>query len=128
MPMLTITQHHVDRNDLVVLVGHDGLVEWSSHRDRDDVVEMLRNIADAIEDGTPAGRSTTTSPQPNASASCRPHPSRSPTRHTGDRADRCRTGVRRGIPPGRAAGGPRELLDPAPCLANRAGHRRTDPP
>ncbi|MBE8524822.1 hypothetical protein ILP97_46340 [Amycolatopsis sp. H6(2020)] len=50
--MLTITQHHVDRTDLVVLVGHDGLVEWSSHGDRDAVVEMLRSIADAIEDGT----------------------------------------------------------------------------
>jgi hypothetical protein len=51
MPMLTITQHHVDRTDLVVLVGHDRLVEWSS-RDSDDVVAMLHRIADAIEDGT----------------------------------------------------------------------------
>lgn len=50
--MLPITQHQLDRTDLVVLVGHDGLVEWSSHRDRDDVVEMLHGIADAIEDGT----------------------------------------------------------------------------
>ena len=50
--MLTITQHLVDRTDLVVFVGHDGLVQWSSHRDRDDVVAMLRSIADAIENGT----------------------------------------------------------------------------
>ncbi|MCS7478742.1 hypothetical protein ACFFQW_13025 [Umezawaea endophytica] len=32
---LAITQDHLDRTDLVVLVGHDGLVEWSSHRDHD---------------------------------------------------------------------------------------------
>lgn len=50
--MLGITQHSLDRSDLVVLVGHDGLVEWSSHRDRDQVVTMLRSIADGIENGT----------------------------------------------------------------------------
>jgi hypothetical protein len=50
--MLTITQHLLDRTDLVVLVGHDGLVEWSSHCDRDEVVAMLRGIADNIESGT----------------------------------------------------------------------------
>lgn len=50
--MLTITQHLLDRTDLVVIVGHDGLVEWSSHRDRDEVVAMLHGIANGIEDGT----------------------------------------------------------------------------
>ncbi len=49
---LVITQNHLDRTDLVVLVGHDGLVEWSSHRDRAEVVAMLRDIADNIEEGT----------------------------------------------------------------------------
>ena len=50
--MLGITQQSLDRSDLVVLVGHDGLVEWSSNRDRDQVVTMLRSIADSIENGT----------------------------------------------------------------------------
>ncbi|WP_410659531.1 hypothetical protein [Amycolatopsis sp. lyj-112] len=47
-----ISQNRRDRTDLVVLVGHDGLVEWSSHRDRTAVVAMLRDIADNIEEGT----------------------------------------------------------------------------
>jgi hypothetical protein len=50
--MLDITQKQLDRTDLAVLVGQDGLVEWSARRDRDQVVEMLREIADDIEDGT----------------------------------------------------------------------------
>lgn len=50
--MLNLTQDYLDRTDLVVLVGHDGLVEWSSHRDRDQVVAMLRSVADDIEEGT----------------------------------------------------------------------------
>lgn len=49
---LDITQHQLDRTDLVVLVGHDGIVEWSSHRSRDEVVAMLRSLADSVEDGT----------------------------------------------------------------------------
>jgi hypothetical protein len=49
---MNITQHQLDRTDLVVLVGHEGLVEWSSHRDRDEVADMLRKIADGIEAGT----------------------------------------------------------------------------
>ncbi len=49
---MNITQHQIDRSDLVVIVGHDGLVEWSAKRDRTQVVDMLRSIADSIEDGT----------------------------------------------------------------------------
>jgi hypothetical protein len=49
---MNITQHQLDRTDLVVLVGHERLVEWSSHRDRDEVADMLRKIADGIEAGT----------------------------------------------------------------------------
>lgn len=49
---MEITQRALDQSDLVVLVGRDGLVEWSSHRDRVQVVNMLRGIADAIEEGT----------------------------------------------------------------------------
>lgn len=49
---MDITQHQLDRSDLCVVVGHDGLVEWSSNRTREQVVTMLRNIADGIEDGT----------------------------------------------------------------------------
>ena len=49
---LNITQEHLDRTDLVVLVGHDGLVEWSASRSREQVVTMLREIADSIEAGT----------------------------------------------------------------------------
>lgn len=49
---LEINQHTLDRTDLMVLVGHDGLVEWSSHRTREQVVTMLRKIADSIEDGS----------------------------------------------------------------------------
>lgn len=49
---MNITQHQLDRADLVVIVGHDGLVEWSANRDREQVAAMLRDIADSIEDGT----------------------------------------------------------------------------
>lgn len=49
---LNITQHQLDRTDLVVLVGHDGLVEWSARREPEQVAKMLREIADGIEAGT----------------------------------------------------------------------------
>jgi ribosomal protein S24E len=49
---LDISQHLLDRTDLVVLVGHDGLVEWSAKRSREEVAAMLRSIADDIEDET----------------------------------------------------------------------------
>lgn len=51
---MNITQHQLDRSDLVVIVGHDGLVEWSAveERSREQVATMLRSIADSIEDGT----------------------------------------------------------------------------
>ena len=49
---MNITQQSLDRADLIVLVGHDGLVEWSAHRSRDAVAAVLRNIADGIENGT----------------------------------------------------------------------------
>lgn len=42
----------LERFDLVVLVSPEGLVEWSAHRSRDEVVSMLRNVADGIEAGT----------------------------------------------------------------------------
>jgi hypothetical protein len=49
---MDITQHQLNRADLVVIVGHDGLVEWSGNRSREEVATMLRNIADSIEDGS----------------------------------------------------------------------------
>lgn len=49
---MNITQHELDRTDLIVVVGQDGLVEWSAHRSRNEVVTMLRNIADGIQNGT----------------------------------------------------------------------------
>lgn len=49
---MDITQHQLERTDLVVLVGHDGLVEWSAKRSREEAVAMLRDIADGIEAGT----------------------------------------------------------------------------
>lgn len=50
--MMNISQQQLDRADLVVIVGRDGLVEWSANRDREQVSAMLRDIADSIEDGT----------------------------------------------------------------------------
>ena len=49
---LNITQQELDRTDLVVLVGHDGIVQWSAKRDREQVAAILRSVADSIEDGT----------------------------------------------------------------------------
>lgn len=49
---MSLTQHQLDRSDLIVLVGQDGLVEWSANRDREQVAAMLRSIADAVEAGT----------------------------------------------------------------------------
>jgi hypothetical protein len=49
---MDITQHGLDRADLVVVVGHDGLVEWSARRSRQEVANMLRSIAASIEDKT----------------------------------------------------------------------------
>jgi hypothetical protein len=49
---LNITQQELHRTDLVVLVGRDGIVQWSASRSREQVVAMLRSIADSIEDGT----------------------------------------------------------------------------
>ncbi|WP_410583918.1 hypothetical protein [Amycolatopsis sp. lyj-108] len=49
---MKITQQVLERTDLVVLVGGDGLVEWSSHRSRAEVVAMLRKVADGIEQET----------------------------------------------------------------------------
>jgi hypothetical protein len=49
---MDITQHQLDRSDLVVIVGADGLVEWSAKRPRPAVAAMLRDIADSIEDGS----------------------------------------------------------------------------
>ncbi len=42
----------LDRFDLVLFVTPDGLIEWSAHRSRDQVVSMLRKVADGIEAGT----------------------------------------------------------------------------
>lgn len=41
--MMDITQHQLDRTDLV---------EWSAKRTREEVVAMLCSIADDIETGT----------------------------------------------------------------------------
>ena len=49
---MNITQAELNRTDLVVLVGHDGIVQWSAKRDREQVATMLRDIADSIEDGS----------------------------------------------------------------------------
>ena len=49
---LGITQHQLDRSDLVLIVGHDGLVEWSANRSREEVADMLHRIAESIEDRT----------------------------------------------------------------------------
>lgn len=48
---MNITQHELDRAGLVVIVGDDGLFRWSSKRSREEVVDMLRGIADDIESG-----------------------------------------------------------------------------
>jgi hypothetical protein len=49
---VNVTRHQLDRTDLVVLVGHDSLAEWSAKRSRGEVVAMLRRPAGDIEDGT----------------------------------------------------------------------------
>jgi hypothetical protein len=49
---LNITQQELDRTDLVVLVGGDGIVQWSANRSREQVAAMLHSIADSIKDGT----------------------------------------------------------------------------
>ena len=45
---LVITQHVLDRSALVLIVGEDGLLEWSSTRDAKSVARKLRRIAAAI--------------------------------------------------------------------------------
>lgn len=42
----------LDSFDLVLLVTPEGLVEWSAHRSRAEVVSMLRKVANSIECGT----------------------------------------------------------------------------
>ena len=51
---MDITQQQLDRTDLVVLVGADGLVEWSANenRSREQIATMLHSIADGIKNGT----------------------------------------------------------------------------
>ena len=49
---MSLTQHQLDRSDLVLVVGCEGLVEWSANRGRDEVVAMLRSVADGIEEGS----------------------------------------------------------------------------
>ena len=46
---MEITQHQLDRTALVLLVGDDGLTEWSSRYPRPQIVMTLRRIASAIE-------------------------------------------------------------------------------
>jgi hypothetical protein len=50
---LTITQAYLDKADLVVIVGHDGVVEYSHEdcRSKDDVADMLYGISKAIRKG-----------------------------------------------------------------------------
>ena len=50
---MRITQERLDRTDLVVLVDHDGFVDFSAiGRDDGQVVRMLQDIAKALENGT----------------------------------------------------------------------------
>lgn len=49
---MTLTQHTLDRAALVLVAGEDGLVEWSATKDRQQVADYLRAVADGIEDGT----------------------------------------------------------------------------
>jgi hypothetical protein len=49
---LNITQAVLDRAALVVIVGEDGLYEWSATKGDAEVAECLRRIADEIEAGT----------------------------------------------------------------------------
>lgn len=46
---MEITQRQLDRTALVLLVGDDGLTEWSSRYPRHQIVMTLRRIAGAIE-------------------------------------------------------------------------------
>lgn len=50
---IEITQGLLDRTNLIVLVGHDGIIEWASKRwSREEVVTMLRDISNGIERGS----------------------------------------------------------------------------
>jgi hypothetical protein len=49
---LNITQQELDRTDLVVLVGGDGIVQWSAKGSREQVAAMLHASAGSIKDGT----------------------------------------------------------------------------
>ncbi|MEN4419748.1 hypothetical protein VXD82_01860 [Mycobacteroides chelonae] len=42
----------LDAFDLVLFVTPEGLIEWSAHRSRAEVVSMLRKVANGIECGT----------------------------------------------------------------------------
>lgn len=44
-----ITQELLDAADLVVIIGRDGAAQWSSHRDKTEVVSALRQLAEQIE-------------------------------------------------------------------------------
>lgn len=48
---MEITQQLLDNADLVLVVGRDGLTQWSASGDRSRtaIANMLRDCADAIE-------------------------------------------------------------------------------
>jgi hypothetical protein len=49
---LRVTQAQLDRADLIVLAGHDGIVWRSARHDREQAARMLHDIADRIAGGT----------------------------------------------------------------------------
>jgi hypothetical protein len=49
---MNITQHQLDRADLVLIVGRDGLIEISwGDRTRDQVAQMLVDVAKGVKAG-----------------------------------------------------------------------------
>jgi hypothetical protein len=45
------TKEEMEVSALLLVVSDVGLVKWSSHKTRDQVVSMLRDCADQIEGG-----------------------------------------------------------------------------
>jgi hypothetical protein len=52
MKLTVLDGNELERFDLVLFVSPEGLVEWSAHRSREQVVAMLRNVVDGSEAGT----------------------------------------------------------------------------
>jgi hypothetical protein len=45
---LTLTQEYLDRAALVVVVGADGVYDWSSDKPREQIASVLEDIAHDI--------------------------------------------------------------------------------